>query len=181
MRRVLPIFLLATALFAAPGSTPEADASVESLRKIAVVDVQRVLLETKQGKSAKTKLEKEFAKSNAKLETKAKALEKQYGDFMQKAQAGMLSEAELMRRQEALIAKDQELQELYESLQVKMSEKEALLTEKIYRNVQSIVKQMALEEGLQLVLVRSEATVLYANPKLDVTNRVIVAYDKKYK
>lgn len=180
MRRVLPIFLLATALFAVPGATPEAQANVPSLRKIAVVDVQRVLLETKQGKSAKTKLEKEFAKSNAKLEKKAKSLEKQYTDFMQKAQAGMLSEAELMRRQEALIAKDAELQELYESLQVKMAEKEALLTEKIYRNVQSIVKQMALEDGLQLVLVRSEATVLYANPKLDVTNRVIVAYDKKY-
>ena len=30
-------------------------------------------------------------------------------------------------------------------------------------------------------LVRSELTVLYANPQLDITNKVIVAYDKQFK
>ena len=43
-----------------------------------------------------------------------------------------------------------------------------------------IVKEVAAEEALQIVLVRSQANVLYANPKFDLTNRIIVAYDKKH-
>jgi outer membrane protein len=31
------------------------------------------------------------------------------------------------------------------------------------------------------VFVRADSNVLYANPKLDLTNRVIVAYDQKFK
>ena len=41
-------------------------------------------------------------------------------------------------------------------------------------------KDIAAEETLQLVMVRSQANVLYANPKFDLTNRIIVAYDKKH-
>jgi Skp family chaperone for outer membrane proteins len=65
-------------------------------------------------------------------------------------------------------------------LQEDIATKEAQLTEKIYKNVAAIVKDIAAEETLQLVIVRSQATVLYANPKFDLTNRIIVAYDKKH-
>ena len=93
----------------------------------------------------------------------------------------MLSQQELQRRQGELIQKEQELQEIYAQMQEELATKEALLTEKIYKNVAAIVKKIAKEEGIQVVLVRSEATVLYVNPKLDLTNRVIVAYDKLHK
>jgi outer membrane protein len=65
-------------------------------------------------------------------------------------------------------------------LQEEVANKEALLTEKIYNKVSKIVKQVALEEGVQVVLVRSELTVLYSTPKLDLTNRIIVRYDKQH-
>jgi outer membrane protein len=179
MRRFLACFVLASALTAMPQLSPEAHAGVAQLKKLAVVDVQRVILETTQGKRAKKDLEKAFTKNNAKLERKAKGLNKQLQDLQ--AKAAMLSEAEVMRRQQELVRKDAELQELYAKYQEELMRKEALLTEKIYKNVASIVKQMALDDGIQAVLVRSSSTVLYANPKLDLTNRVIVAYDKKHK
>jgi outer membrane protein len=92
----------------------------------------------------------------------------------------MLSQDELGKRQQELMIKDQELQQLYADLQEDISTKEAQLTEKIYKNVAAIVKDIAKEESLQIVLVRSQANVLFANPKLDLTNRIIVAYDKKH-
>ena len=73
-----------------------------------------------------------------------------------------------------------ELEELSGQLQEDVAEKEALLTEKIYKNVSTIVAQIAIEEKLQAVLVRSEMTVIYVDPKLDLTNRVIVRYDKEH-
>ncbi|NVB41487.1 OmpH family outer membrane protein [Pseudenhygromyxa sp. WMMC2535] len=156
-----------------------AAAAVPQTKKIALVDLQRVLLETTQGKKAKKNLESAIAKSGAKLERKAKDLQSKFDDLQ--AKAAMLSEAELMRRSQELQAAELELQQLYQEEQEDLLKKEELLMEKIYKNTAAIVKAMAKEEGIQIVMVRSELTVLYANPQLDVTNKVIVAYDKKFK
>ena len=84
-----------------------------------------------------------------------------------------------MKRQEALMRSEAELQELYERYAQDLSQKEAMLTEKIYSKTSKVAEQIAKREDIQMVLVRSDSTVLYANPKIDITNRVIVAYDKK--
>ena len=173
--RTLRHGLLGAALTVAAGASlvPQpAQAAPAKLEKIAVVDTQRVLMETKQGRAAKKDLEKAMARSQSKLERKANELQKQFQDLQ--AKAAMLSQSEVMRRQ-------QELEQLYNESSQQLAEKEALLAEKIYRNVQKIVKQMALEDGIQIVLARSSLTVLYAAPALDLTNKVIVAYDKKHK
>ena len=82
---------------------------------------------------------------------------------------------------DVVVVAEQELQELYAEAQEDLTKKEALLMEKIYKIAAAIVKTMADSEGIQIVLVKSELTVLYANPQLDVTNKVIVAYDMKFK
>ena len=187
MRSPIRSLLLASAVFAAPAmlggvltlSALQAEAAVPETKKIALVDLQRVLMETSQGKTAKADLEKAVAKSTAKLERKAADLQKQYEDL--KAKASLLSEAELYKRQQDLMTAEQELQQLYMEAQEDLAKKEGLLMEKIYKNASTVVTQMAKDEGLQIVLVRSELTVLYANPQLDITNKVIVAYDKQFK
>ena len=113
------------------------------------------------------------------LERKAADLQKQYEDL--KAKATLLSEAELYKRQQDLMLAEQELQQLYVEAQEDLAKKEGLLMEKIYKNASTIVNQLAKDEGIQIVLVRSELTVLHANPQLDITNKVIVAYDKQFK
>lgn len=168
------------ALLAGVAPSPAASAApIKAIEKIAVVEVQRCISETAEGIKAKKDLESAFSKSQAKLDRKTKDLQKKVEDLQ--AKAAMLSQEELQRRQAELMEKEAELQQLYGQLQEELGTKEALLTEKIYKKVADIVKDIAKEEGLQVVLVRSEATVLYVNPKLDLTNRVIVAYDKLHK
>jgi outer membrane protein len=187
MRSPIRSLLLASAVFAAPAlisgglllSAEPAEAAVPETKKVALVDLQRVLMETSQGKTAKADLEKAVAKSTAKLERKAADLQKSYEDL--KAKATLLSEAELYKRQQELMTAEQELQQLYMEAQEDLAKKEGLLMEKIYKNASTIVAQMAKDEGVQIVLIRSELTVLYANPQLDITNKVIVAYDKQFK
>ncbi|EDM74039.1 hypothetical protein PPSIR1_10105 [Plesiocystis pacifica SIR-1] len=156
-----------------------AHAAVPETKRLALVDLQRVLLETSQGKKAKRDLEKAVSKSSAKLERKARELQQKYEDLQ--AKAAMLSEDELMKRSQELQQAEAELQMLYQAEQEDLMKKEGLLMEKIYKNASTVAKQLADKDGIQVILVRSELTVLYANPKLDITNRVIVAYDKKFK
>lgn len=170
-------FALALAVTTAPVATAAA-ADAHDVDRVAVVDVQRCLLETKEGKKAKQELERVMAKGQAKIDKKAEALQKRLQDLQ--AKSSMLSEQELAKRQEDLLRGQAELEQISAELQEDVAEKEALLTEKIYTNVSSIVAQMALEEKLQAVIVRSEMTVIYVDPKLDLTNRVILRYDKEH-
>ena len=155
----------------------DASADVDRLEKVAVVDVQRCIMETREGRDARENLEKSFSRNNAKLEQRAKKHQGKIEDLRNKA--SILSQADLMKRQEALMRSEAELQELYERYAQDLSQKEAMLTEKIYSKTSKVAEQIAKREDIQMVLVRSDSTVLYANPKIDITNRVIVAYDKK--
>ncbi|MBL9104339.1 MAG: OmpH family outer membrane protein [Myxococcales bacterium] len=177
LRRTALAALMFGSVVLAP-AVPVAAAPAKPLERVALVDLQRCILETAQGTKAKKDLEAAFTKGNAQIEKKAKDLQKKVDDL--RAKAAMLSKDELGKRQQELMRSDAELQQLASDLQEDISTKEAQLTEKIYKNVAAIVKDIAAEEQLQLVLVRSQATVLFANPKLDLTNRVIVAYDKKH-
>ena len=178
MRRLVTLCLAAACAAGTFAQAPAAAAAVPQVERVAIVDVQRCLLETKEGQAAKKDLEKSFNKGQSRLDKKAKDLEKDFRDLQ--AKAAMLSRQELGKRQEALMRSQAELEQLSMELQEEVANKEALLTEKIYKKVQTIVKQIALEENLQIVLVRSEMTVIYSNPKLDLTNRVIVRYDKEH-
>lgn len=181
MQRFASFAIAAVLALGTAGSAIAADApraGTYALEKLAVVDIQRCLLETKEGKKAKGNLERTMQKGQAKLDKKAADLQKGVGDLQ--AKASMLSEAELRKRQESLMRAQAELEEISVQLQEDVANEEALLTEKIYKKVSAIVAQIAIEEKLQVVLVRSEMTVLYVDPKLDLTNRVIVRYDKEH-
>jgi outer membrane protein len=179
MRMRSLLLSLALSGVAASALLPAQAAAAETLERIALVDVQRCIMETKVGKRAKKDLEKTFAKAQSRIDRKAKDVQQRFQDLQ--AKAAMLSQKELRKRQEELMRADQELQQLQYELQDEVMQKEALLTEKIYGEVAEIVEQLAKEENVQVVLVKSEMTVLWANPKLDLTNKVIVRYDKKNK
>jgi outer membrane protein len=179
MRRIAPIFCLAFALLAAPQATPEAHAGVAQIKKVALVDLERIIAETSHGKRTSKDLEKSLNRTTAKFERKGAELQRKVQDLQ--AKAAVLSQDELMRRQGELLQEQQELVTLAQEAEMKLEQKQMMLAEQIYKNVQAIAKRMAIEDGVQVVLIRSQATVLYANPKLDITNRVILAYDKKHK
>lgn len=162
----------------APVRPVSAAGQVEDLERIALVDLQRCLTETAEGKRAKKKVESAMAKGQAKIEKKAKDLQRRLRDLQ--AKASMLSEAELIKRQQELMMAEQEVQQLAMELEQEVAEKEAVLMDTIYGKLADVVSQVALEEDLQVVLVRTELNVLYYNPQLDITNRVIVRYDKKH-
>jgi outer membrane protein len=169
---VLSATLLPLQALAAPA------AAVPQLTKIAVVDFERCIQETKTGSSAGKKIVKWLKDTEKRLGDKEKELKRLYEDL--KAKASMLAPAEIEKRQQELMRRDQELQGLVAETQESQSVKEGELVQSMLKSVTEIVDELAQAEGVQLVLLRSQGTVLYVDPKLDLTNRVILDHDKKF-
>ncbi|MBV1861586.1 MAG: OmpH family outer membrane protein, partial [Nannocystaceae bacterium] len=152
-----------------------AQAEVPAVKKIAMVDMQRVLNETVAGKRARKELESSSKAKQGKLDKKRKKLE------ADAAKLEGMSGQTLMETQEKLQRESMELQSMLYALEQELGEQHNKMLEKMYRNAQSIVAAMAKSEGIDLVLVRDQMTVIYAKDAFDVTSSVIKKYDAKHK
>ena len=166
---VLPVFAFFVFSFNA-----EADSSEI---KIGYINSQRIIDESKAGKETTNKME-EFKKENmVKLEQRSKEIEE--------------LEQEL-RKKEFVITPDTK-KEIEGKIRDKTLElkffketKEKELKELFYTNLKSIenqvlaiVQKIGQDEGFDLILGRDESGILYANPKYDLTDKVIKVYDQQ--
>lgn len=152
-----------------------AQAAIPDVRKIAMVDMQKVLNETSAGKKARKDLESSSSTKQKKLDKKRVRMEQE------QAKLKNLSGDRLMAAQEKLQRDYMEWQSMAMTLQQELAEQEARMLEKIYLNCQGLVGSIAKEKGLDLVLIRDESTVLYSQSSLDITSEVIKRYNKKFK
>jgi outer membrane protein len=166
--------LIGTFVTAAIATPSLAAAEVPEVRKIALVDMQRVLDETKQGKAARSELESSAKKKEEKLDKRRVKLETESGKLQ------TLQGAEAQALQEKLQRDYMELQSMYMTLQQELAEQEGKVLSKIYENSQDIVGEMAKAQGIDIVLIRDESTVIYAKDGFDITGDLIKAYDKQF-
>ena len=177
MRRLSALLLgltLALPALSLVGASHSASAAVPKVRKIAMVDLQRVLNDTKAGKAARTKLEASSKKKQAKFDKKRRALE---ADF---AKAQKLTGQAQVEAAQKLQQDEMDLQQMAMAMQQGLVEEEGKLLETIYTNSQAIVATMSGEQGIDLVLVLDPMTVLYNKDGLDITDEVVKRYDKKH-
>ena len=144
--------------------------------KIGFIDMQKAIQETKAGKAAKTKLEGEFNKKKAELQKKEAELKEKFEDFDKKALA--LSNEVKAKKQQELQIEMQKHQQLVAKSQMDIQKKERDLTKPIIEKMQKIIAEIAKKEGYTAILEKSEQLVLFAQPNIDLTDRVIKEYNK---
>jgi len=177
VRRISRMLALSIAMSGASlglGGVETAAAGIPQIVRVAVVDMQRVLNETRAGKRARTELEKSSAVKQGKLDKHREALE------ADQAKLATLGGSALAQAQEKLQHDYYELQRMYTEMQQTLAEHEARTLEKVYRDCQGLTATMAKDFGLNLVLIRDQSTVLYTDASIDLTNEVIARYDRKY-
>ena len=170
--------LAAAAALAVPMLTVPAIAAaaeVPAIKKIAMVDMQRVLNDTKAGQKARKDLESSSKTKQEKLDKKRQKLESDAGKLKS------LSGESLARAQEQLQKESIELQSMLMTLEQELGEQHNKLLEKMYKNAQELVTKVAKEKGIDLVLVRDAMTVIYTKDGLDITSEIVKMYDAKYK
>jgi len=166
-----------TATAAAQQAAPTSPATAPRTEKIGVVDMQRALTETKDGKAALTQLAALQEKKQKELEAKRDELTKADADLAK--QASVLKPAELERKRKELATKLNALQDQMSKATSELREEEARLTKPIARKLDAALAQIAQRDQYTLIL-RTEAV---AYPKSmgarDVTSQVIAEADKQ--
>jgi len=175
LRRLLAASVLAVGVASfTPALMNPAQAAVPKVRGVVVVDMQKVLNDTKQGVAARNKLEASSKAKQEKLDGKRKKLE------ADQAKLKNLSGEKLAQAEEALQKDYVEMQQIYMTMQQELAADEGRVLETIYKNCQSVIDKIAEEMEIDLVLIRDETTVLFAEPGLDVTDVLVKRYNTKY-
>ena len=143
--------------------------------RIAVVDLQRALNETEDGRQAKARLKRLFKRRQQALDkrqTELKALKTEI-----EAQKNVLSREALQKRVEAYQKAFIELQSTYVEYQRELASKEAQLTREIIARMERILRRIGQSEGYTLIVERNEGGVVWVPSNLDVTDLVIQRYN----
>jgi outer membrane protein len=144
--------------------------------KVAVIDLQKAVLDTAEIKKASAALEAKYKPRQAAMEKLRKELE----DIQQKLQtmAGKLTqqaEAEMTLEGQR---KQRDLQRMGEDLQADVDAERNDILNRSSQRMQKIVAQIAEQKGLDLVVdVNSR---IFHKPALEITAEATAAYDKAY-
>ncbi len=153
-----------------------ADAADPATSKVGYVDLQRTLNETRIGKKARKKLEKDKKKKQKALDKASKALEKNAAGLNK--QRAILKPKVLRSREMELQQKYIQLQEKYVKLQQDLAQMEAKLVRDIFAKASPLIEDLAKRDGYTMILEKSESAVLWATPSVDITNEVNKRLDK---
>ena len=141
--------------------------------KIGYVDFQKVQAESKAGKDAVKTIEKMFKDKQGQLDQRQGELEKMLQDL--EKQSSILSSDVKKQKEEKLQKEYKELQRFKSDSEEELNKKKAELAKGMYEDVASVINKFGKEEGYTLILERS--VVLYAPEAVDVTEKIIKAYD----
>ena len=157
-----------------------ADGAVVAGRRTVYVQVDSLLKNYDFFKDTRKELENKNFQLENELTTKGRSLQNEVAFFQQKAQTmtpeqARSTEAQLMKKQQDLVAyRDQSAQAL--------GQEEAKKNEELYKNIRSYIDKYNKENGYEYVLGYSlGGGILFANPSLDVTQKIIDGLNKEYK
>lgn len=143
--------------------------------KVAVVDMQRALNQTKDGKQAKAQLKRLFKRRQQSLDKRQNDLKKMKQDI--EKQREVLSRTELQSRLEEYQKAFVELQTTYVEYQRELAQKEGQLTKGILARMQSILRTIGRDEGYTLIVESNEGGVVWAPNDLDLTSDLVRRYN----
>ena len=164
LRHGLAFLVLVTSLFA---STAYADT------RVAVVDVQRAVMQTEDGLRAQANLKKLFDSRQQELNRKQNELGKQKEEI--EKQSKVLSKEALSKRVDDWQKQMNELQGVFMEYNKELEKKQKEITDPIFEKVLLIVKRLATTENVDLVVDKN--TVAYVRSDLDLTDKCIQIYN----
>jgi len=143
--------------------------------KIAVVDLQRAINETEDGRKSKDKLKKLFESRQQGLDKKQQDLKKLKDEL--DTQKNVLSRDALETKVESYQKQLVDLQQIYTEYQRELAEKEGELTKLIVERMERILRRIGQTDGYSMIVERGEAGVIYVPTNLDLTDVVIQRYN----
>jgi outer membrane protein len=160
-------------------ASPARAAKAADAPRIATVDVQQVILESKMGKKAKGKVEAERDLKQKELTAREEDASKLQKDL--EKQSSILSEAARKEKQEAIDKKVRDLKRVYEDFNRDLQKKETELIRDLLKDITAVVRDYGKTKGYALIFEKGQSAILYSSDQIDITKEIIAALDAKAK
>jgi len=150
--------------------------SASAQLKVAVVNVQQAMLDSEELKKISTQLEAKFKPRQdelIKLQTDIQSIQQQIQTGGSKLNQQALADLQAQGQR-----KQRDAQRLSDDLQQDFDRDRQEVLGKASMRMQEVVKKLAEEKGLDLVVDVSQT--LYFKPALDITPEALTAYNKAY-
>jgi outer membrane protein len=142
--------------------------------KIAIINLQRAVLESAEIKKASAEMEAKYKPRQADIEK----LQKEIAGIQQSLQSGKLNAVGEQDANAQGQRKQRELTRITEDLQADVDRERNEILSKSSQRMQEVVKKLATEKGLDIVIDISNA--VFFKESLEITTEAITAYDKAY-
>ena len=144
--------------------------------KIGLIDMQRFQQESTAFQKIRIKLEKKFEVLKRKLDAQKQKIDKLEEELRKQSLMLSLDAKEDKRRE--LEKQKRYYKYLYNELSQEMRDAEQDAKRMVARDIEKIVRQIGKKEGYTLILEKGTLGLLYYKDSIDITDKVVAAYDK---
>ena len=170
--RRLPVLALGAAL----ALSLAAPLAAQAPAKVAVIDVERILIESERGKAALQEIEA----LRGQKQQQGEAMQKEISDLRTRVTEGQLSLAQdkLAELQKQLEDKVIALRRFQDDANRELSKKRDEILGQIEQSVFPVINQIGQEGGYTLIFNKYNSGLVYADEAVDITARVIERYNQ---
>lgn len=146
-------------------------------QKIAVIQLQVAIAQTKDGQKAASELESKAAPKKKELDQKQADINA-LKDQLQKGQ-NTLSDSTKNEIYNNIQSKTKLLQRDYDDAQADMDQEQQRLLQQLGQKILAVIERYARDKGYSMVVDVSnpQTPVMYASPSIDITKEIIELYD----
>jgi outer membrane protein len=146
---------------------------------IAFVDLQKVVMESDQGKQIQKIFTDEQERMKRNVDTKQDELQK-LKDAIEKQGATITPEARADKEKQYQ-SKLKDYQRLVGDYQSELQQKNDEYMQKIIKEIADIIKVIGEKEKYSVILEKNQAGILFSTPSIDITDKIIVAFNEAAK
>lgn len=173
---VLAAFVAVGSVCAAPAHA-QAQAQAQAPLKVAVIDVEQILLESERGKAALEEIE---ALRNEKQQ-QGEAMQQEINDLRTQVSEGRLSLSQdrLAELQKQLEDKMIALQRFQDDATRELTKKRDQVLGQVERSIFPVINEIGQEGGYTLIFNKYNSGLVYASDAVDITAQVIDRYNQQ--
>jgi outer membrane protein len=175
VKRVTLAVLAVTACMVGAGSMAVVQA--EEVLRVGVLDVRKVMVESKTGQQHRAELEKMIKERRDKL-SKEEASIKALQEKLEKDKL-VLTDKQKEQKQKEVEDKIGVLKKMSQDAQQEVAKRDGELSTKASGVVRDLINDIAKQEKLALVVDKNQSVIFWVAQEVDITDRVLKAYEAK--
>ncbi|MDD2490692.1 MAG: OmpH family outer membrane protein [Bacteroidales bacterium] len=180
---VIALYILHFSSKPAPTQSGESgEAIVAGQGSVVYIQIDSLMNQYDMFNDLKSELESKAQVIQDDLSKRGRAFERDYKDWEEKIQKGLITRGQAEAQQQQLAARQQELQSLGQQKQMEMAEEENVLFNKVMNALTTYLKKYNEEKRFSVIINSSAAmnTVLEADSALNITKEVVTGLNEEY-